>query len=249
MRKICSLLSVFALLTAITSNLKAAPLEEVQVFINRPSTTIDLNKSGKLPVPTDTEKGFGLSYSIENFPVIPDIRIEYTHLHTTGSKRLENDLTVLNTTYVKGTEINTKVDGDNIKITFYYQPLDRFNYDFINLEVGANLLFIDYQIKERFEYKGNVSEDEDDISTLIPSIHFKLTLSPIYYLDLYVRGALPISGNKVDKEVEGGVKYFLSPQLYLFGSYSYILNKADDINDCDLKTTSRVISFGAGYMW
>lgn len=250
MRKIClALLSALSLFLPMTESSKAFPLEELTLFINRPSTTIRLEKDGSFTVPTDTEKGFGISYSVENFPVIPDVRVEYTHLHTTGSTLLKEDLTISDYTVAKGTEVGTKIDGNNIKLTLYYQPLDRFNYDFINLELGINLFFIDYKVKTSFNYSGNTAETEDDLSTVVPSLHVKVSCSPTYYLSLFLRGAVPFSDRRVHKEIEGGVKYFLNSQLYLFGSYAYSLSKADDVDGYDLKATSRVFSLGVGLIW
>lgn len=250
MRKTClALLSALSLFLPTTQSSKAFLLEELTLFVNRPSTTIRLEKDSSFTVPTDTEKGFGISYSVENFPVIPDVRAEYTHLHTTGSKRLKEDLTIADYTVAKGTKVGTKLDGNNINLTLYYQPLDRLNYDFLNLELGINLFFIDYKVKTSFNYSGNTTKTEDDLSTVIPSFHVKISCSPTYYLNLFLRGAIPFSDRRENKEIEGGVKYFLNSQLYFFGSYAYGLSKADDVDGYDLKATSRVFSLGVGFIW
>lgn len=231
------------------SDTKAFLLEELSFSIKQPSTSITVENNGKLSIPDDSERGFAISYSVENFPVIPDTKIEYTHIHITGSKVLTENLNLSDYTLEKGTKISTKVDGDNIKLTFYCQPLDKFNYDFINLEFGANFQFIDYKIKNKYRYNKDSWEDNIDISTLLPSIHFKVSLSPTYYFTIYTRGALPISDKRKDKEIEGGIKYYLNSQFSLFISYSYLLHKADEVNGYDFKTTSNTINIGASFLW
>jgi len=242
------LLAIPIAVIPLCQTLKAFPLEELKFFKEKPSITMNIKNPDKIGLPTGNEESYGISYSVENMPVIPDIRVKYVHLHSSGKKTLDRDFSYADLNFKSGTELHSKITGDNIKLTFYYQPLDRFNYDFINIELGANLLFIDYKLENTFEYKGGYSKETDTLSTMIPSLHLKVSLNPIYYLKLSIKGALPI-GNKTDREFECEAEYFLNPQLYLFSSYNYSYTKAHDINGFDFKTTSRGVSFGLGLLW
>jgi len=239
-----------ALLTALWSHLpaKASSLEEIKVFASKPSLTMKVRNIDEVDLPTGGERSYGASYSIENIPFIPDFRVEYAHLHSSGTKILNTDLKIADLNLEAGTELHSRISADNIKFTFYYQPIDRFNYDFANLELGINLLFVDYRMKNTFSYKGGVSERSESLSTVIPSIHLKLSISPTYYMTLFVRGALP-TGSRMDREIEGGVEYYLNPQLYLFGSYGYSYIKANNLNGYDFRTTSKGLNVGVGFIW
>ncbi|WP_457677589.1 hypothetical protein [Thermovibrio sp.] len=230
------------------SHAKGFILETAKLSYTKPSLDLKLKSSDTFKVPTGGEKGFSISYSAQNVPIIPDIRIKYTHLYSSSSRILTADTDVAGTSLSKGTKVESKVNANNVKLTLFTQPLDPFNYDFINVEVGVNLNFIDYDFKFNYYYGTSSSSDEKTISTMIPSLHFKVSITPTYFLELFVRGALPL-GSKRDKELEGGVNYYLNSQLFLFASYQYQMEKVDNINGLDFKANNRLTNLGLGVLW
>jgi len=246
-------LGFFLLASLITlSSAHSEPLQEVKAFYGKGRTYITLGSHGGSSLTfgkDDSADSYGFSYSIENMPVIPDIRVEYHRVEASSSTTAPYSLKIFDLEAKKGDRVAARVKSNNIKLTLYTQPLDRFNYDFLNIELGLNLNFVDYDTKFSVSSGTYSSSKSESLSTMVPSIHLNVEVNPVYFATLYVKSAIPVGGKKREKLLEGGVKYFLNSQIYIFGSYGYSLVKVKDVNSSDLTLSSHAFHGGLAFMW
>ncbi len=201
----------------------------------------------KIKLPTDSSKSLTFSYSIENIPFIPDIKLSYFHLNSSSKSTVKNNYEIYDLTLNVGDSLLAKVLANNVKLTLYTQPLDKFNYDFLNLNLGLNLNFIDYTVKIK---NLTLSQEEDkEISTLVPSLYLSVSVSPTYYITLSLNTDLPFGAKKREKNIDFEFKYYLNSQVYAFYNYGYKFLRVNKVNDSDFKITGHMMLVGLGLLW
>ncbi|WP_456456225.1 hypothetical protein [Thermovibrio sp.] len=224
-------------------------LEQLKAGIGNlsPSSYIEDVYKDRIRLPTSSAKSLFLSYSAENIPFVPDMEISYLHLNSSSKSTVNNGYSLFDLTLNTGDSLLARISANNIKLTLYTQPLDRFNYDFINTKLGVNLHFIDYTVK--LTDLTTSQSEEKEISTLVPSLHLGITVSPIYYLDFSLKADLPFGAKKREKNIEFEFKYYLNSQMYTFYSYGYRFLRVNRVNDSNFKITGHMVLVGLGLLW
>ncbi len=99
----------------------------------------------------DLQNEFGLSSSTNEIfyiafehavPVLPNIKLQYSSVSTTGSKQLSKSVTFDNTTYNVGDTINSRYALDNTDFILYYEVLDNW----LSLDLGVDIKVFDGEV-------------------------------------------------------------------------------------------------------
>jgi len=253
MKKVLLIFPILFIL--IGSQSKAFEINYVNIYtcrLNPHGSLNDNTKNSNLGIKGDLylskNWAFAVSYSLENVPMIPDIKFSYIKMYFTGSGKSTKEFNFRNLDFSEGDSLSAKMNVEDIDLVLYYQPLNYFNNNYIKLETGVDLDFFESEIKlANKTYSGNyVSEN---VGTLIPSGYLKMEFSPYYNVSYYLTlVGVSFSENK-HKLLSLGIKYYLNSQISIDFGYLYEKFKVLDVNDLDVNLSISGFYFGMGIVW
>lgn len=125
----------------------------------------------------DLQKEFGLDKSTNGsfylafehpIPALPNIKLQYSKVSTTGSRRLSGAITFDNTTYNANDTINTRFVLDNADLILYYEVLDNW----VSLNFGLDIKYFDGQVA--IESTATSNSGQHDFTVPLPMLYAKV---------------------------------------------------------------------------
>jgi len=114
------------------------------LWSQKPSGYLHYNSGGQLSSDISVDNDLGLSSKTQGYawidiqhplPVLPDIKIEYSGINTSGSQVLSRSIVYGGKTYQASERVNSSLKLTQTDVIFYYQPVNNV----IKLRLGMDL--------------------------------------------------------------------------------------------------------------
>jgi len=181
---------------------------------------------------TSKRKPYG-SFKVEGIPFLPDMKVQVTTYKFLGSGAVNRGFTFGSVKAEASGTVKSKLDITDISLYYFYQPINFFRNDRLNLEVGLRLAFVDAEALIKYREGSTTSVQDDNTSALIPAIHlaseFRLTNSIGVQVNC---DAIQLSNRKL-VDFFSQVKYYLTGGFFIGCGYKYQKLKVEDRGGVD----------------
>ena len=223
-------LLTFSVLPAKASqfSLSIGPQKELfRGWVKYKGNEIDVKDDLHIDDKTKFQASFEWKHKIK---LIPDIKVDYLHVKTSGTGTIVKDITFGDVTFNVNDKVHTDFKADQIDVTFFYNPVERERF---NVQVGLGFKYLTGHVNLKSLTTGAYSNTDYDIP--VPYLYAS-AITKFSHFRFGIEGkGLTYSGSYFyDWKLKGGVEY---GRLFANVGYRYERLKIDDVEDLstDLK--------------
>lgn len=229
------LITLLLLATAGTAQADLARLAAgIGVWGAQPGGFAEYRNDGRFDVEDDlgldrSTEGYGWVVVEHPIPLLPNLRLDYVSQDFSGSSRTETTFRVDGTTYVAGTELDSRLELEQIGFVLYYEVWDLGPPQ---IDLGVDIRYIDAHIRVRDDSTGRT----DSVSASVPlPLLYAAVQVDIPATDLWLRAegsGLALDGDRVlDLRLSAGYDFAFGLGVEAgWRSQSIELDDVDDLN-------------------
>jgi len=209
----------------------------------------------EIPITADELKlksknvGFANLAIEHTIPVLPNFRLQYTHLKSDGYAVVEREFTLDGVTFPANAPTTTNIDLSQVDLTLYYEILDSF----VSLDLGLSAKKIDGEASVVAEPAGleaitEKTELDGTLPLLYTSFRFDWPLSD-FYMAAHVH-YMAYDGSKIsDSELQFGWQHEGQVDLGVELGLRQFKIKLDDFEDtsADLRFSGPLLALTLGF--
>ena len=162
--------------------------------------------------------------------LIPDVKVDYLHVRTSGTGTITKDITFGGVTFNVSDKVHTDFKADQIDVTFFYNPVER---ERLNVQIGLGFKYLTGYVDLKSLTTGDYSNTDYDIP--VPYLYASVIAKSSHFRFGIEGKGLAYSGSYFyDWKLKGGVGY---GRLFANIGFRYERLKIDDVEDLstDLK--------------
>ena len=162
--------------------------------------------------------------------LIPDIKVNYLHVKTSGTGTITKDITFGGVTFNISDKVHTDFKADQVDVTFFYNPVERGKF---NVQVGLGFKYLTGHVNLKSLTTGIYSNTDYDIP--VPYVYTSAVTKFSHFSFGIEEKGLTYSGSYFyDWKLKGGLEY---GRVFADIGYRYERLKIEDVEDLstDLK--------------
>lgn len=194
-----------------------------------PSGTIRYNSGGAAGTDVRLENDLGLNSRTQGYlwadlehpiPLVPNVRVEYASLKTSGTKVLSRNLVYGGSTYTASTRVTSDGSVKQSDLILYYAPINNW----LKLDLGLDVKYLDVQF--RLSDSGQSTQAKG--TTVVPMLYGNVSFQiPTTSLSLGVAGSFIGYGGSSFSDLRARAAYLFGSHIGVEGGYRRVRLKID----------------------
>lgn len=211
-----------------------------------PSGNINYSSSGIAGTAVDLKSDLGLTSSTQAYlwgdfehpvPLLPNLRLEYAGLKTSGEQVLSRSVVYGGSTYTVSTPVTSNASIKQSDLILYWSPLNNW----LKLDLGLDVKYLDM----RFRLSGGGQTTQAKGSAVVPMLYGNAAFQiPATSLSFGVSGSFSGYGGSSFSDLRARVAYVFGDHIGVEAGYRRLHLKINS-NSID---TNGDIRFGGGYL-
>lgn len=194
-----------------------------------PSGNIRYSRGGIAGTDIGLKDDLGLSSTTQGYfwadlehpvPLLPNVRLEYANLKTSGDKVLTRNLTYGGSTYTASTRVTSNGSVKQSDLILYYAPVNNW----LKLDLGLDVKYLDMQF--RLSDSGQTTQAKG--TTVVPMLYGKASFQiPATSLSLGVAGSYIGYAGSSFSDIRARAAYLVGDHIGVEAGYRRIRLKVD----------------------